>query len=78
MNVVFEEQGPIAPSYKSSKSGIVGWMTRNHIVATASRAQTVLLVLVVIILATSVLIGRSALSKDEIDPHKNFVPAMVI
>lgn len=76
MNVVFEEQGPVART-PSSGRGIAAWMIRNHIADTVSHAQTIILVGVIIILAVSVLIGKSALSKDAIDTHKNFVPAVV-
>ena len=76
MNVTFEEQGPIART-PSSGRGIAAWMVRKHIADTVSHAQTVILVGVVIILAAAVLIGRSALSKSEIDTHKNFVPAVI-
>ena len=76
MNVVFEEQAPIAHS-ASSPRGIVAWMLRNNIANTASHAQTILLVLVVILLAISLLLAKSAISQDTIDPRKNFVPAVV-
>ncbi len=76
MNVVFEEQAPIHTSPASGR-GIVAWMIRNHVADTASHAQTMLLVAVVIVLALSALIGRSALSEEGVDTHKNFVPAVV-
>lgn len=76
MNVVFEEQGPIART-PSNARGIAAWMIRNHIADTVSHAQTVLLVGTVIVLTATILIGKSALSKDAIDTHKNFVPAVV-
>lgn len=68
MNVVFEEQAPIAHS--STSRGIVAWMLRNNIANTASHAQTMLLVLVVILLSISLLLAKSAMSHDEIDTHK--------
>ena len=76
MNVVFEEQGPVART-PSNARGIAAWMIRNHIADTVSHAQPIILVGVIIILAASLLIGKSALSKDAIDTHKNFVPAVV-
>lgn len=76
MSVVFEEQGPLVRAASSGR-GIAAWMIRNHIADTVSHAQTIILIGVVIILAASVLIGKSALSKEAIDTHKNFVPAVV-
>ncbi len=76
MNVVFEEQGPVVRA-PSGARGITAWMLRNHIADTVSHAQTIILVGVIIILAASLLIGKSALSKNEINTHKNFVPAVI-
>ncbi len=76
MNVVFEEQGPVVRA-PSGARGITAWMLRNHIADTVSHAQTIILVGVVVILAVTVLMGKSALSKNEINTHKNFVPAVV-
>lgn len=76
MNVVFEEQAPTVRAVLPSR-GIVGWMLRNHIATSASRAQTVLLVVAIAIFVISAFVGTSALSRDAIDPRKNFVPAVV-
>lgn len=76
MNVVFEEQSPVART-PSSGRGIAAWMVRNHIADSISRAQTMLLIVTIIVLAVATFIGHSALSKDAIDTHKNFVPAVV-
>ncbi|MDQ5927691.1 MAG: hypothetical protein QG633_129 [Patescibacteria group bacterium] len=71
MNVVFEEQGPVVRA-SSGARGITAWMLRNHIADTVSHAQTIILVGVIIILAASLLIGKSALSKNEINTHKGY------
>ncbi len=77
MNVTFEEQGPIARSPIQNTRGIIGWMLKNNIVKTVSQAQTVLIIGALILFFSAFFIGTSAISKEEVDPHKNFLPAVV-
>lgn len=75
MSVVFEEQGPLPSAAIRNRHGkIVGWLMQKGITKTVGQAQTLLLVLALIMLCTAGYVGKQKLSDEPLNPAKNIVP----
>lgn len=76
MSVTFDETPLAIVSDHHTPRGLAGMLVRHHVVGTLTQAQTVLLVIALLIFTTAGVLGRAAMKGDTIDTRKNFVPAV--
>ncbi len=76
MNVTFEESSLSVPSHSLARSGLIGFLMRNHIARTVSQAQIILLALALVFFVLTGMLLKTSTASETIDTSRNFIPAV--